>query len=106
MEKKNVPDTAHFEAPPVTASAIRRPESLSGRVRIDFGGLSHPGRARPNNEDHYIVVSFGRTALTLLTNLPDGQVPDRFDETAYAMVVAEALAVKLELPAVLEASTR
>jgi serine/threonine protein phosphatase PrpC len=90
MEKKSAADTARL-GPPVPASAIRRPQPLSGRVRVDFGALSHPGRMRPNNEDHYIVLSFSRTALTLLTNLPEGQVPERFDETAYAMGVADGM---------------
>src|SRR5438045_3789524 len=25
-------------------------------VRVDFGALSHPGKVRPHNEDHYAVV--------------------------------------------------
>ena len=43
------------------------------------------------NEDHYLVVRLGRYEETLLTSLTDLDVPPRFDEYAYAAVVADGI---------------
>jgi protein phosphatase len=60
-------------------------------LRVDFGALSHPGKVRPNNEDHYLVARFDRTMKTLLTNLPEGQIPAEHADTAYGMLVADGM---------------
>lgn len=66
-------------------------EFLSSTVKVEFGGLSHTGRVRPINEDHYLVTQLGRDQKTLLTNLPPGDVPEHFQEWGYAMVVADGM---------------
>jgi protein phosphatase len=38
-----------------------------------------------------MVVRFGRALQTLLTNLPEGLVPDQFEEMGYGMVVADGM---------------
>ena len=43
------------------------------------------------NDDHFLVVEMGRHQRTIATNLPDGQVPARFDEAGYGMIVADGL---------------
>jgi protein phosphatase len=63
----------------------------SSSVRVDVQGLSHPGRVRPNNEDHFLVARFGRTMETLLTNLPPGEVPGQSSETVYGFAVADGI---------------
>jgi protein phosphatase len=60
-------------------------------VLVDVAGLSHPGQVRPNNEDHFLVARFGRFMEPLVTNLPAGQVPSRFDEVGYGMAVADGM---------------
>ena len=55
-------------------------------VEVDLGARSHPGKVRPNNEDHYLVTRFQRTMKTLLTNLPEGTVPSEHADTAYSYV--------------------
>jgi protein phosphatase len=60
-------------------------------VRIDIAARSDAGNVREANEDHYLVARTGRYLSTLLTNLPDGEVPARFDETGYVMVVADGM---------------
>jgi protein phosphatase len=64
---------------------------LSSRVRVEFGAASHCGKVRLVNEDHYLVVRLGRSQETLATTLADAEVPDRFDESAFAMIVADGL---------------
>lgn len=63
----------------------------SARVEVDIGALSHPGKVRPNNEDHFLVIRLDRSMRALLSNLPPGQIPDRYDEIAYGMVVADGM---------------
>jgi protein phosphatase len=89
MSDKSDVDTAKYPLP--AAWRIDRPHTVSASVRIDAGALSHPGKVRPNNEDHYLVLRYGRTITTWLTNLPDGQVPDRFEEAGYSLIVADGM---------------
>ena len=73
--------------PPVTAQ--ERPSSSS--LHVDLGGLSHPGKVRQNNEDHFLVARFDRSMRALFTNLDPGHIPDRYGETGYAILVAEGM---------------
>ena len=61
------------------------------RIDVDMAALSHPGKIRRNNEDHYLAVRFERTARTLLTNLSAAEVPDDLTETGYGLVVADGV---------------
>ena len=66
-------------------------EVLSSTVKVEFGGLSHTGKVRPINEDHFMIARLGRDQETLLTNLPEGDVPEHFQESGYAMIVADGM---------------
>jgi serine/threonine protein phosphatase PrpC len=73
-----------------------RPQAPDDTVRpfsahIDVSGLSHPGKVRPRNEDHFIVTRIGRYLETTLTSLPPGEVPERAEEVGYAMIVADGM---------------
>jgi PPM family protein phosphatase len=72
----------------------RHPEegfrTLSSAIQVDFAARSHPGQ-QPANEDHYLVLRLGRYQETLATSLPDGEVPARFDETGYGILVADGM---------------
>lgn len=59
-------------------------------VKLEFGALSHPGKVRPNNEDHYGVVRRCRSRNVLLTNLPAGFLP-QVEDVAHALVVADGI---------------
>ena len=67
------------------------PRALSSGVAIDVSALSHKGKVRDHNEDHYFVATGGRRATTLLTNVPPGEVPSEFGETGYLMIVADGM---------------
>jgi protein phosphatase len=58
---------------------------------VDFGGLSHVGLVRSNNEDHFLVARIDRTLRTLITNLPPGSVPDETVDSIYGMLIADGL---------------
>jgi serine/threonine protein phosphatase PrpC len=68
-----------------------RPGTVSSCVQVDLGALSHQGKLRPNNEDHFLVARFDRTMCTLLTSLPASDIPARYAETAYGMLVADGM---------------
>src|SRR5688572_24379268 len=65
--------------------------SFSLSVTVDVSGLSHPGKVRPRNEDHFMVARIGRYLETVLSSLPPGEVPVRADEAGYAMLLADGM---------------
>jgi serine/threonine protein phosphatase PrpC len=80
---KTAPDslealTARFFGPPAVP------------VRVALGAMSHPGRVRRSNEDHYLVVRRRRSREVLLTNLPEGLLAPSHDH-AYVMAVADGV---------------
>ena len=64
---------------------------LSSSVRVEIGALSHRGTRRHVNDDHYLVIRLGRHQETLATSLSEAEVPPRFEEYGYAMLVADGL---------------
>lgn len=59
-------------------------------VEVELGAITHPGKVRQNNEDHYMVVQRRRTRTVLLSNLPQGSLPPA-DDDAYVLVVADGV---------------
>ena len=59
-------------------------------VRVQFGGASHPGLVRPNNEDHFAVVRRYRSREVLLTNMPPDAYP-HYQDSVYAFAVADGV---------------
>ena len=88
MIDRNELDTAEF---PLPLSDEDRPREFSSQVRIDVGALSDKGKVREQNEDHFFVARGGRHIATLLTNIPSSDIPTRFDETGYVMIVADGM---------------
>ena len=81
-------DTAQFSA---TKQAKQSWDTISARTNVDLGAVSHRGKVRPNNEDSFLVTSFERGMNTLMTNLPPGEVPNRYCEKGYTMFVADGI---------------
>lgn len=63
----------------------------SPAVHVEFGALTHPGKVRLNNEDHFSVVRRRRSREVLLTNLPEARVPKSLHDDVYAMAVADGI---------------
>ena len=82
-------DTAEIRTWPELRDTLRRPFATT--LRVDAAALSHTGKVRTNNEDHYFVARVGRSMHTVLTNLPEGDIPARFDTAGYTMVVADGM---------------
>jgi PPM family protein phosphatase len=66
-----------------------RPAASS--TRVDIGARSHQGAVRSSNEDHYLVMRLERHQDTVMTSLPRGDLPTRFDERGFVMLVADGL---------------
>jgi len=67
------------------------PAGESSWVEVDIAAMSHPGRVRSNNEDHYFVARIDRSLQTLHTNLREGEIPEDYSETAYGLLVADGV---------------
>jgi serine/threonine protein phosphatase PrpC len=60
-------------------------------VRVDVGGRTHAGKVRPNNEDNFHVVQFGRYLRPMLSSLPGDEIPEEDDCAGYVFVVADGV---------------
>jgi protein phosphatase len=87
VAEESAGETVEFIPPPPPWGRA----GFSSLVEVDLGALSHPGKVRPKNEDHYVVVRFGRSMDLLLTNLPEGEVPARHAEAGYGFAVADGI---------------
>ena len=69
-----------------TPDAFRPPSST---VRVEVGARSHRGNSCLHNDDHYLVLGTGRHQETLATSLSAAELPSRFEEHGYVMLVAD-----------------
>lgn len=60
-------------------------------LEVDVAAASHPGKVRKNNEDHFLVGRLGRSLELLGTNLPEGDLPPRYEESGWFVVVADGM---------------
>lgn len=76
---------------PVPSPGLPMPHPFSSLVEIDVAARTHPGKVRPENEDHFFVVRTHRALQPISTNVPKDLLPDAFEETGYGMVVADGM---------------
>ena len=78
-------------------AAISRPldiepfKPISAAIGLELAAASVCGTLRPYNTDHYLAVRIGRLQETLVTSLAEADLPPRFEEYAYALLVADGL---------------
>jgi protein phosphatase len=90
MKSKDGLDTAEYTLP-LRPAHVLPPADVSAQVQVDLAALSHQGKVRQNNEDHFLVSRAERSLETVLTNLPQGLIPQRFAEVGYGMLVADGM---------------
>jgi len=66
-------------------------EPTSRNLSVDLAGSSHRGHVREQNEDHYLIIQFGRSLETLGTNLDQYMLQQSFDVTGYGMLIADGM---------------
>ncbi len=60
-------------------------------MAIDVAATTHAGHVRPSNEDHYLILRFGRSLHSITTNVSSDLLPQDYDVTGYGLVVADGL---------------
>ena len=86
--------TTNPQQQPIAARAPSPDAGLlfeSSPVQVDVSGLSHTGKVRPRNEDHFLIARTGCYLETVLTSLPPGEVPQRRDDAGYTLIVADGM---------------
>jgi serine/threonine protein phosphatase PrpC len=63
----------------------------STKVEVNVYAQSRRGPTRATNTDHYVAVRLGRDHNVLLTSVPADEIPERFEESSYGMVVADGM---------------
>jgi protein phosphatase len=66
-------------------------QPASASIAVDIGVASASGPGRLHNTDHYLAIRLGRLQETLATSLAVEDLPGRFEEYGYAMLVADGL---------------
>lgn len=64
---------------------------LSSDIELEIGAASACGRYNAHNTDHYLAMRLGRRQETLVTSLAANDLPPRFEEYGYALLVADGL---------------
>ena len=72
-------DSTKVESPP------------SSQVVVDIAGQSHIGNLRCDNQDYFLAVRLERSLNTHMTNLPPGVLPQKVNEIAYGIAVADGM---------------
>ena len=90
MNPYNGVDPGEYTLPP-PAVHVLPPADISAKVQVDLAALSHQGKVRENNEDHFLITRIERSLETIKTNLPKGAIPQRFAEVGYGMLVADGM---------------
>jgi protein phosphatase len=61
-------------------------------VRFQAFGLSHPGRVRESNEDHFIIAKVSKTVAAQHSNIPPAELQQRVGSSAaYLLAVADGV---------------
>lgn len=67
------------------------PTPFSSLVKVEFAARTDTGKVRHHNEDSYLIFRTGRFFKRLHTSLPEGQLPEHFEESAYVLAVADGM---------------
>src|SRR5262245_13592119 len=73
---------------PVEHDAFR---PLSAVAKVEVAAASICGTIQAQNTDHYLAIELARQQRTLLSSLPESDLPPPFIEHGYALIVADGL---------------
>jgi len=76
---------------PTTVDITGKPGNQAPALRIEFGAMTDPGKARANNEDHFLVARMAKSLTICRTSLPDSRGTYSSEEEGYLMVVADGM---------------
>lgn len=73
------------------ASAAAAAATASSDLAVEVAAVSHPGRVRMVNEDHYLALQIGRSMEAISTNLTADDLPRRIEQSAWVLLVADGI---------------
>ena len=82
--------SASNPVPPVPGVPFVDTGIATSRVHADVAALTHPG-ARSNNEDAYVVYRIGRFMERVSSNLPERDLPKRYDDSGHLLIVGDGV---------------
>lgn len=88
MGNKPESDTAEFFFPDLQLEPSRDHRKI---LTVDLASRTHVGLVRKNNEDSYLIYRTGRYWEKLSTNLAGHLLPNRYEDTAYVLAVADGM---------------
>ena len=68
-----------------------RGDARPPRVAMTFDALTHPGKARANNEDHFLVARLSKSMHVCKTSLPGDGKTQPSEEEGYLFIVADGM---------------
>ena len=68
-----------------------QPEKQMEVSVIDIAGATHKGHVRQINEDHYLIIRFGRSLENLTSNLPESVLKRDYELIGHGMFVADGM---------------
>src|SRR5215831_3272797 len=86
QEQEEVTQELKFDAPQTRFVTDR-----GALMAIDVAAATHAGHVRTNNEDHYLVIRFGRSLEFLQTNVNPEVLRPNYSLTGYGLLVADGL---------------
>ena len=63
----------------------------TSELTVEVAGATHCGHVRKTNEDHYLILRFGRSLETIATNLDNSLFSRKNQVTGYGMLVADGM---------------
>ena len=77
---------------PETTATITGPNRKPRDNEIDVYGITHPGRVRKENQDHFLICALKKQMAVRQTSLPDvGSITAEPERLAFLMMVADGV---------------
>jgi len=88
-----MPDDSHVTWRSVLSAPVEHDvfQPLSSVARVEVAAASICGAIQAQNTDHYLAIELARQQRTLLSSLPESDLPPPFTEHGYALIVADGL---------------
>jgi len=85
-----ISDVQHFTGG-INAIETLGPPPAPVKVQISCGALTHPGKVRQNNEDHFLVARLAKSMQICQSSLESAGETNFSEEDGYLMVVADGM---------------
>ncbi len=75
----------------MTPYQLASSQQAATELTVEVAGATHRGHVRKLNEDHYLILRFGRSLETIATNLDNSLFSRTNQLTGYGMLVADGM---------------